>query len=95
VFVKPIADKVPACWTTIATAYGFNGWSDGWAAYIVLEKLRLVQFTVDSNPFASVPNDRLKNELPATSMREFMLGIQPDEEWWRALKNRALWTPAR
>lgn len=58
--------------------YGFNGWSDGWAAYIVLEKLRLVQFTVDSNPFASVPKDRLQNELPASPMREFMLGIKPD-----------------
>jgi hypothetical protein len=58
--------------------YGFNGWSDGWAAYIVLQKLRLVQFTVDSHPFASVPKDRLRQELPPTPAREFMLGIKPD-----------------
>lgn len=158
---QSIADKLVVAWLDNYRdgMYGFNGWSDGWAAYIVLEKLRLVQFTVDSNPFASVPKDRLKNELPATSMREFMLGIKPDvvapagdadgppaisimrpdyvvelkrvsfggwktadghevpmfkddpqgralvatkvdariatEEWWRALKNPTLWTPAR
>lgn len=156
-----IADKLVVAWLDNYRdgMYGFNGWSDGWAAYIVLEKLRLVQFTVDSDPFARVPKDRLKNELPATFMREFMLGIKPDvvapagdadgppaisivrpdyvvelkrvsfggwkmvddhevpmfrddtqgrtlvatkvdariatEEWWRALKNPALWTRGR
>jgi hypothetical protein len=77
---RSIADNLVVAWLDNYRdgMYGFNGWSDGWAAYIVLEKLRLVQFTVDSNPFASVPKDRLRNELPATSMREFMLGIQPD-----------------
>lgn len=58
--------------------YGFNGWSDGRAAYILLQKLRLIQFTYDSNPFVSVPKDRLQNELPASPERAFLLEIQPD-----------------
>jgi len=75
-----LADRLVVAWLDNYRdgMYGFNGWSDGWAAYIVLEKLRLVQFTVDSNPFASVPKGRLRNELPAGPMREFLLGIQPD-----------------
>lgn len=75
-----IADKLVVTWLDNYPdgMYGFNGWSDGWAAFIVLEKLRLVQFTVESGAFASVPKDRLQNELPAGPMREFLLGIKPD-----------------
>jgi hypothetical protein len=75
---QSIADKLVVAWLDNYRdgMYGFNGWSDGWAAYIVLEKLRLVQFTVEGDPFASVPKDRLQND-PATPMREFM-GPKPD-----------------
>jgi len=77
---KSVADRLVVAWLDNYRdgMYGFNGWSDGWAAYIVLEKLRLVQFTVDSNPFASVPKARLQDELPASPMRDFMVGIKPD-----------------
>ena len=57
--------------------YGFNGWSDGWAAYIVLERLRLVQFTVQSKSSAYIPKKRLF-ELPANSARDFMIASKPD-----------------
>ncbi len=57
--------------------YGFNGWSDGWAAYIALEKLRLVQFTVESKSAAWIPKERLF-ELPASPARDFMIASTPD-----------------
>ncbi|MBN1671134.1 MAG: hypothetical protein JXR37_08890 [Kiritimatiellae bacterium] len=56
---------------------GYNGWSDGWAAYIVLERLRLVQFTVQSKPFPRVPKSRLL-ELPDCEARAYMLAIKTD-----------------
>jgi hypothetical protein len=49
----------------------YDGWSDGWAAYIVLERMRLVQFP----PFRCdpvVPRSRLKT-LPDTPLRSWML----------------------
>lgn len=56
---------------------GFNGWSDGWAAYIVLKKLRLVQFTVQSKSAAQIPKKRLL-ELPDSPARDFMVASTPD-----------------
>jgi len=57
--------------------YGFNGWSDGWAAYIVLKKLQLVQFTVQSKSAAQIPKKRLR-ELPDSAARDFMIASIPD-----------------
>jgi len=74
-----IADKVVVAWLDNHNKgmTGFNGWSDGWAAFIVLERLRLVQFTVQSKPFAHVPKSRL-HTLPDNEAREYMLASQPD-----------------
>ena len=57
--------------------YGYNGWSDGWAAYIVLQKLRLVQFTGQSESVSQIPKKRLL-ELPDSPARDFMIGSTPD-----------------
>ncbi len=72
-----IADKVVVAWLGGRLEGGvddmgdYNGWSDGWAAYVVLEKLRLVQF-----PFRryapSVPKAKLL-ELPASPLRDWMV----------------------
>jgi hypothetical protein len=44
-----IADKVIVAWLANGEGMsGYNGWADPWAAYIVLEKLRLVQFPAGS-----------------------------------------------
>ncbi|MBT3378402.1 MAG: hypothetical protein HN742_35115 [Lentisphaerae bacterium] len=60
-----------------AGMYGFNGWSDGWAAYIVLRKLQMVQFTVQSKSAARIPKRRLL-ELPSSPARDFMIKSTPD-----------------
>jgi len=74
-----IADKVVVAWLDNYNKgmTGFNGWSDGWAAYIVLQKLRLVQFTVQSRPFPRVTKSRLRT-LPESEAREYMLAIETD-----------------
>ena len=56
---------------------GFNGWSDGWAAYIVLEKLRLIQFIGQRKMVAHIPKKRLF-ELPDSPARDFMIASTPD-----------------
>lgn len=66
-----IADKIVVAWVCGRRHYmgGYNGWCDGWAAYIVLQKLRLVQF--DDVPLPKVRKpDILK--LPASPLRDFM-----------------------
>ena len=74
-----IADKLIVAWVDNYNhgMTGFNGWSDGWAAYIVLEQLRLVQFTAVGKPFAQVPKDLL-SALPASPARKRMLESEPD-----------------
>ena len=56
---------------------GYNGWVDPWAAYIVLQKLRLVQFpgSVGVEDAPSVPKARLM-ELPNAVLRQWMLAKQ-------------------
>lgn len=56
---------------------GFNGWSDGWAASIVLQRLQLVQFTVESNASARITKQQLL-ELPPSIVREYFLACTPD-----------------
>lgn len=74
-----IADNIIVAWISRYNhgMTGFNGWSDPWAAYIVLEKLRLVQFTAESKPFSHVPRNRLY-ELPESEARDYMLTLDPD-----------------
>jgi len=74
-----IAEKVIVAFLDNHNAgmYGFNGWSDGWAAYIVLRKLRLVQFTTPRKSAAQIPKKRLL-ELPASPARDFMIASTPD-----------------
>jgi hypothetical protein len=74
-----IADKVVVAWLDNHNKgmTGFNGWSDGWAAFIVLEKIRLVQFTVQSRPFPRVTKSRLRT-LPDNEAREYMLALKTD-----------------
>ena len=74
-----IADTLVVAWLDNHNSgmTGYNGWSDGWAAYVVLQSLRLVQFTVESKPFARVPKERLR-ELPDCEAREYMLDITTD-----------------
>ena len=73
-----IADNIIVAWLSKSKdgMMGFNGWSDSWTAYIVLEKLRLVQFTSQSKPFSHVPRHRL-NELPESEARDYMLTLDP------------------
>ena len=74
-----IADKIIVAWFDNYNRgmIGFNGWSDGWAAYIALQHLRLVQFTNDSKPYAQVPKSRLM-QLPESPAKEYMLASTPD-----------------
>ena len=66
-----IADKVLVAWLAARRhdMGGYNGWLDGWAAYIVLQKFRLVQFGTFAAPRV------LKQELfhlPSSPLRDFM-----------------------
>lgn len=79
-----IVDRVVVVWISAEAGQDmgdYNGWSDGWAAYIALQKLRLVQFPLNhASPL--VPKSRLK-ELPDTPLRGWMIekrhsnGFQP------------------
>lgn len=71
-----IADNVVVAWIGGSTdgMQDYNGWADGWAAYIVLQKLRLVQFpSWRTVPY--VPKSRL-TELPDTPLRQWMIDKQ-------------------
>lgn len=76
-----IADRVYVAWLGghEDDMADYDGWSDGWAAYIVLSRLRLVQFP----PFRCdphVPRARLM-ELPATPLRDWMIEKElPDDQ---------------
>ena len=68
-----IADRVVVAWLGghERDMGDYDGWSDGWAAYIVLHRLPLVQFP----PFRCdplVPRRRLL-QLPDTPLRQWML----------------------
>jgi hypothetical protein len=66
-----IADKVVVAWLADRRhdMAGYNGWLDGWADYIVLQKLRLVQF--DTVPVPRVLKSELY-DLPPSPLRDFM-----------------------
>ena len=67
-----IADRVVIAWLggTGRNMCDYNGWADPWAAYIVLQKMHLVQFPLRMAP-PSVPKDRLLG-LPASPLTEYM-----------------------
>jgi hypothetical protein len=72
-----IADKVVIAWLggTRGDMGDYNGRADPWAAYIVLRRLRLVQFPAHeagNEAAPRVPKDRLR-ELPPGEMRDWMI----------------------
>lgn len=72
-----IADKIIVAWLggRPNDMGGYNGWADPWAAFIVLQKLRLVQFSEENmceRSAPSVPKSRL-TELPDTPLRTWMI----------------------
>ena len=72
-----IAGKLVIAWLggTQGHMGDYNGWADPWAAYIVLERLRLVQFPAreaGNEAAPRVPKDRLR-ELPPSELREWMI----------------------
>lgn len=71
-----IAGTVVVAWIggTAHDMSDYNGWSDAWAAYIVLQKLRLVQFP-SGQACPVVPKSRLL-ELPDTPLRKWMIEKQ-------------------
>jgi len=67
-----IADKVIVAWLggSDRNMCDYNGWADPWAAYIVLQKMRLVQFPLRMAP-PSVPKKQLLG-LPASPLTDYM-----------------------
>ena len=51
---------------------GFNGLQDSWADYIVLQRLRYVQFP-QSQAIPKVPKNWLRKNLPDTPLRRWMI----------------------
>ena len=72
-----IADRIVVYWLggSKDDMGDYNGWADGWAAYIVLHRLRLIQFPA-SRGLPSVPKWRLKEELPAMPLTRWMIDKQ-------------------
>jgi RNA polymerase sigma-70 factor (ECF subfamily) len=50
----------------------YGSWSDPWATYIVIQRMRLVVFSRPTWNAASVPRDRLA-ELPDSELRDWMI----------------------
>ena len=70
---RAVADRIIVAWVggTLWDMADYNGSIDGWASYIVLERMRLVQFA--GNEFLPyVPKSRL-NTLPDTPLRQWMI----------------------
>ena len=67
-----IADKMIIAWLggQEKSMGDYNGWADPWAAYVVLQRLRLVQFPLRIGP-PSVPKAELLG-LPSGPLREYM-----------------------
>ena len=58
--------------------YSFNGWSDGWAAYIALTRLRLVHFGFHSSMFPRLSKTWIQNNLPDSPAKTHMLSLDLD-----------------
>lgn len=76
-----IADKMVVAWLggRDNDMADYDGWSDGWAAYVVLQRLKLVQFPPwKADPY--VPKSKLP-ELPDTQLRQWM--IDKRHSYWK------------
>ncbi|MDQ3732248.1 MAG: hypothetical protein M3329_09900 [Pseudomonadota bacterium] len=76
-----IADKVVVAWLggRASSMADYDGWSDPWAASVVLQKLSLVQFPPwEADPH--VPKSKLI-ELPDTPFRRWMINKQ--HSYWK------------
>ncbi len=75
-----IADKVVAAWTGGGFNHlsDYNGWADGWAAYIVLERMRLVQFPVHGSFFPRLTKQWIQGNLPESEAKATMLSLGLD-----------------
>jgi hypothetical protein len=67
-----IANKMVVAWLggQNKNMCDYNGWADPWAAYIVLQKLRLVEFPLNKGQ-AYVPKHQLM-DLPNRPLRDYM-----------------------
>ena len=75
-----VAEKIVVAWLggRENDMADYNGWADHWAAYIVLQRFRLVQFPaweIGGLAAPSVPKDRL-TELPNTELSKWMIAKQ-------------------
>lgn len=72
-----IADRIVVMWLggRVHDMNDYNGWADPWAAYIVLQRLRLVQFPVMMAP-PFVPKRRLASDLPESTLQKWMVEKQ-------------------
>jgi inosine-uridine nucleoside N-ribohydrolase len=79
-----IASKVIVAFIDNYDSYigGYNGQSDPWAAYIVLERLALVYFPAYpgdvTGPFPRLSKTWIANNLPPSAAREHMLALELD-----------------
>jgi hypothetical protein len=77
---QSVAENLIVAWLggTMTDMADYNGWADPWAAYIVLQRLKLVQFpAVATGKHAApvVPKPRLY-ELPESDLRQWMIAKQ-------------------
>ena len=79
-----IAGKVIVSFADNFDSYlgGYNGWMDGWAAYVVLQRLQLVYFPIfPDNGIAPIPRlskEWILNVLPPSPARDHMSSLQLD-----------------
>jgi hypothetical protein len=74
-----IADKMVV--VSVDSPSGFtyyNGWCDGWAAYIALVKLRLVNFPVNYATFPKMSKQWIQDNLPNSQAKTWMLSLKLD-----------------
>ena len=68
-----IADKIIVAYVGGDGINDYNSWTDPWALYIALNRLKMIQFPLPMDQAApSVPKSRLY-ELPDTPLREWMI----------------------
>src|SRR5215204_6375263 len=63
---------------TLHSMADYNGWADSWAAYIALERLRLVQFPPFQESTPRVTKALLASELPDSPLRNWMISKRHD-----------------
>ena len=56
----------------------YNGWADPWAAYVAIQKLRIVQFPIDPKLYPRISRDWFRANLSAQRVRKTMLSLTLD-----------------